>query len=124
MNRVQRGSVVLLCLLVLWTTLVAAPANADTRRFELVIREREVAGGQRTLRVNQGDLVELTFTSDEAGEMHLHGYDIAFEVGPAEPTVITFEARATGRFPVTSHGFAGATGHGHAALLYIEVHPD
>jgi hypothetical protein len=124
MKRRHPQSIASLFLLALWTTLVAGSENAATRRFELVIHEREVVGGQQTLRVDQGDFVELAFTSDEAGELHLHGYDIAFEVGPAAPTVITFEARATGRFPVTSHGFAGAAGHGHAALLYIEVHPD
>jgi hypothetical protein len=103
---------------------MAGEGSPATRRFELVIHDRELTGDQRTLRVDQGDFVELTWVSDEAGELHLHGYDIAFEVSPAKPTVVAFEAHATGRFPVTSHGFGDDTGHGHAALLYIEVYPD
>jgi plastocyanin len=130
MNRSQRRPIGPLSLLVIGTALaVAADAatgqdGAATRRFELVISERELAGEPRTIRVGQGDVVELTWISDEAGELHLHGYDIAFEVAPAGPTVITFEAHATGRYPVTSHGFGDETGHRHATLLYIEVHPD
>jgi hypothetical protein len=130
MIRGHPGSICQLSLLVLWAAL-AVPAGAmagegspAVRRFELVIHDRELTSEQRTIRVDQGDLVELTWITDEAVELHLHGYDIAFQVSPAEPGVVTFEAHATGRFPVTSHGFGDETGHGHAALLYIEVHPD
>ena len=56
--------------------------------------------------------------------MHLHGYDLELSLAPDAPTEMNFEAFATGRFPVTSHGFGG---HGHddeeVVLLYLEVHP-
>ena len=106
-------------------------ADTDTtqvKRFELVIVERKVQIKNKTIRVNQGDTVELVWTSDEAAELHLHGYDMGFEISPEALSSLTFKAHTTGRYPVTSHGFAGehgdGGGHGHAALLYIEVYPD
>jgi hypothetical protein len=35
---------------------------------------------------------------------------------------MVIEAYATGRFPITSHGW-GEGGHGHDALTYLEVYP-
>lgn len=103
-------------------------ANADevtVKRIELVISERKVQLEEKTIRVTQGDSIELVWTSDEAAELHLHGYDISFEVSPAAPAIVTFKAHATGRFPITSHGFGAekGQGHGHEALLYLEVYP-
>ena len=107
---------------------VPVSINADThveavKRIELVISERKVQREEKTIRVTQGESLELVWTSDETAELHLHGYDISFEVSPEAPAVVSFEAHATGRFPVTSHGFGGEQGHGHEALLYIEVYP-
>ena len=74
------------------------------------------------IKVGEGDRVELTWVSDESVELHLHGYDIEVQVGTDAPAVMTFAAFATGRFPVTSHGFSGDS-HGHDTVLYLEVHP-
>ena len=102
--------------------------NADTdegavKRIELAISERKVQREEKTIRVTQGESVELVWQSDETAELHLHGYDISFEVSPEAPAIVTFQAHATGRFPITSHGFGGQKGHGHEALIYIEVYP-
>lgn len=105
------------------TPIEAGENEAAVKRYELTIIERKVQAEENTLRITQGDSVELVWLSDEAAELHLHGYDISFEVSPAAPSVVSFEARATGRFPVTSHGFGGEQSHGHKALLYIEVYP-
>jgi hypothetical protein len=78
----------------------------------------------RRLVVSRGAQVAIRWHTDEAGELHVHGYDVAVPLDPRAPVVTRFEARATGRFPVTSHGFAGEAAHGHGALLWIEVHPD
>jgi hypothetical protein len=98
--------------------------NPVAQRLELRITQRQLQDGDKTRRVTQGQTVEMVWTSDEAGQLHLHGYDIEFEVSPESPTVVTFEAHATGRFPVTSHGFGDERGHGHEVLLYLEVYPD
>ncbi len=110
----------------------AAGAAADvaiaTRSFDLRIQQRRLAGGPDTLRVIQGERIELRWTSDEVATLHLHGYDIEAKVAPGSPATMAFDARSTGRFPIVAHGF----GQGVAAppapprektLLYLEVHP-
>jgi hypothetical protein len=104
-------------------SLKAYENEALVQRFELTISERKVQLEKNTIRITQGDSVELVWHSDETAELHLHGYDISFEVSAAAPSVVSFEAHATGRFPVTSHSFGGEESHGHQALLYIEVYP-
>ena len=84
------------------------------------IKKRKIVGA-RTIRVKQGDQVQLNWKTDEAAELHLHGYNIETDVAPGKPASMTVTAKATGRFPVTSHGFGD--GHGHSALIYIEVLP-
>lgn len=96
---------------------------AETRRFEIEIRDRQALLEGNVVRVSRGDRVELVWSTDEPVQLHLHGYDLEVRVTPGEPAVQSFEARATGRFPVTSHGFGGEH-HGHETLLYVEVYPD
>jgi len=91
-------------------------------RIEVRIANRKVVG-DHIIRVIQGQLVEMTWTTDEAAELHIHGYDIRFEISPDAPAEVSFTAHATGRFAVTSHGFGGQHGHGHDTLVYIEVYP-
>jgi hypothetical protein len=117
---------ILLATLLFFFVPMLVHADADegvVKRIELVISERKVQLEEKTIRVTQGESLELVWESDETAELHLHGYDISFEVSPEAPAIVTFEAHATGRFPITSHGFGGEQGHGHEALLYIEVYP-
>lgn len=94
--------------------------TGETRSFALDIHNGHVAADKRTIRVTEGDLVELRWTTDEAVELHLHGDDIRLNLNPGAPGTMTFEAHAAGRFPVGIHGSGG---HGHGALLYLKVHP-
>jgi FtsP/CotA-like multicopper oxidase with cupredoxin domain len=49
----------------------------------------------------QGDKVTITVTADKAEEIHLHGYDIHFEVPSAGGSVThTFTADKSGTFPM------------------------
>ncbi|MEN8108990.1 MAG: hypothetical protein ABFS22_13420 [Pseudomonadota bacterium] len=106
-----------------------APASeaddvADTvHRIEITIQNRKVVRDNNVIRITQGEEVELVWSSDETANLHLHGYDIEFKVTPDAPTPITFTAHATGRFPITSHGFGDQHRHGHDTLLYLEVYP-
>ena len=101
----------------------AAIAQDGPRRvIEARIENRKVVAPGEAIRVTEGDVLELRWTSDEAVELHLHGYDLEFHVRPDEPAVMVVEAHATGRFPITSHGW-GEGGHGHDALTYLEVYP-
>jgi len=109
--------------LILWLAASVAAWAGEAKRFDLVIAERALVSGGPTLRVTQGDRVELIWTSDEGVELHMHGYDLALQVAAGEPAVLAFTAATAGRFPVTSHGFAGGGDHSHRPLLYIEIYP-
>ena len=101
---------------------VAVAQDAPPRIIEVRIENREVVAPREAIRVTQGDVIELVWTSDEATELHLHGYDLEIHVRPNEPTKMVFEAYAAGRFPITVHG-RGERGDGHDAAAYLEVHP-
>lgn len=96
----------------------AAPRVIDVR-----IEKRRVVEPTEAIRITQGELIELRWTSDEAAELHLHGYDIELEVKPGEPAGMVVEAYASGRFPITSHRW-GDGGHSHDALTFLEVYPE
>ena len=94
---------------------------AQTREnqiFALDIRSGHVVADKRTIRVTQDDWVELRWTANEAVELHLHGYNIRFDIKRDEPGTMIFEASIAGRFPVGIHG---AGGHGN--VVYLEVLP-
>lgn len=106
--------------------LVGLAADPESKVFTIDVRQRKVAGDMTTVRVKRGDMVQLRMTTDEAVSIHLHGYDIEKVIKPEAPTELSFKAYATGRFPITAHGFgADAHGGGHeeTSLLYVEVHP-
>lgn len=91
------------------------------KRFALAIHGGRLADGPKTVRVKAGETVSLDWTADKATRVHLHGYDIETAIAAGRTAHTRFEARATGRFPVTVHG--GHGGHGEKTLLYLEVHP-
>lgn len=103
------------------TPLLENSTTADVR-FDLQIENREVIGDQ-LIRVIQGQIVEMVWTADEETQVHIHGYEIHIPISPGNPTEVTFEAHATGRYPVTSHGFGDEYGKMHQMLLYFEVYP-
>ncbi len=131
-------------MLAMWMVqpLLAQPSTPNaSHQFELRIAQRQLAvmrdlshadshaittvRGRHKVVVRQGESVQLIWHSDEAVQLHLHGYDIELDVQPDQPGVMQFNAHATGRYPVTSHGFGASHGAGHhQGLLYFEVHPE
>lgn len=116
------GCVVLSC------SAVQAQGKVD-RTIELAISGRRVAipqgspRGAGVVRIRRGETVEIVWISDEATTVHLHGYNIETKVEPGASASMRFHARATGRFPIETHGI-GADRKRHITLVYIEVHPD
>ncbi|MDA0339312.1 MAG: hypothetical protein O2910_05665 [Proteobacteria bacterium] len=106
------------------SALLIAPATADDKRaIEIRIENRAVVVPESgTIKIHEDDVVDVQWSSDEAAELHIHGYDLHINVRPGKTTNSTIKAHATGRFPITSHGW-GDGGHGHDALAYLEVHP-
>ena len=100
------------------------PAAQETRRFDLELKAGELAPQWRTLRVKQGDAVELRWTSERPVHLHLHGYDVELAVKPGEPAMMAFKAAAAGRFGLTTVRDGGGRGHQHGErVLYLEVYP-
>ncbi|HYT96236.1 MAG TPA: hypothetical protein VEO36_02850 [Casimicrobiaceae bacterium] len=94
-------------------------AQSAKKVFDLAIVNGQVTGVDATLRVQQGDEVELRWSSDRPLSLHLHGYEIETNVPPHVSTVMSFKARLAGRFPVSEH----REGARERTILYIEVHP-
>ncbi len=107
--------------------LVHGVAAAGEVTAQLHIAKRRIDGNSaQVLRVKVGDTVELRWTTDEATTIHVHGYAIERALSPEAPMKMRFDASATGRFPVSAHGFAPGTPTGtnrESILMYIEVYP-
>ena len=94
----------------------AGPANKHSFAFN--IESGHVTISTRTVRVKEGDFVEISWKADSDIELHLHGYDLLLRLKPGELRKLSFQAHTTGRYPVSAHGSGG-----HGALIYIEIHP-
>ena len=98
-------------------TCLAQTATAEPRRFDLRIENGRITDHVKTVRVQRDEAVELVWSADRRTIVHLHGYSIEVRVNPGETQIMAFRARATGRFPIETHGDR------HTVLLYLEVHP-
>jgi hypothetical protein len=99
----------------------AQRASEEIKRFELHIEKGRLTDGSKTIQVMRDDEVEITWHADGPTAVHLHGYDIEITADPQHPQIMSFKARATGRFAIETHGGTGARNH--AVLIYLEVHP-
>lgn len=106
------------------STIINGAFSQSVSKHVIKIVKRHVVGNKK-VRVNQGDSVEIHWETDEDVKLHLHGYDIEVKAISGKTRIMKFVAKATGRFPVKSHGFGNSMGHSHgkSALIYFEVHP-
>ena len=100
----------------------AVGQDAPQRVIDVQIENRRVVVPEGAIRVFEKDVIALRWVSDEPVRLHLHGYDQEIDVRPGVAAVMSVKAHATGRFPITSHGWGGG-GHGDHALTYLEVYP-
>ena len=109
---------------VLAAGLAVTGAKAEELTFELRIERAQLPPNKRLIRVKQGDVVKLRWSSDRPIALHLHGYDIERKIEPGVVTEMTFTARATGRFPVEEHQARSGGGHTHGGpIVQVEVLP-
>ena len=115
---------------VLASALIAASstfvAMAAELVFDLEIRHGRVPEDKRLIRVEEGDVVKLRWTTDQAVVLHLHGYDIEKPVAPGAVTELTFTAYATGRFPLHVHAQrerAESPAQQEEPLIDVEIYP-
>lgn len=113
----------LLAITIGWLMYIGS-ARAEELTFDLKVERGRVAQSMRLIRVKQGDVVRLRWSTDRAMDLHLHGYDIEQKIEPGIVSGLTFTARATGRFEVGVHVPKRGGGHSHGApLVQIEVFP-
>jgi hypothetical protein len=108
--------------------LIAArtPAFAAELTFDIKIEGGRVPATMQLIRVNEGDVVKLRWTSDQPLVLHLHGYDIEKRIAAGAVTELVFTAYATGRFPIHIHeqgADAGGRANEDLPLATIEVYP-
>lgn len=91
------------------TILVPAPTPTPASpviAIDLNIANRAAGLARQDLQVKRGDTVSLHITSDEPGEIHLHGYNLTAPVAPDAPGELTFQAATAGAFGINFHAFA------------------
>lgn len=93
------------------TTLAATTTTLDP--IDVTIANGEVSG-PATFTFDLGDAVSITVVSDVDDEVHVHGYDLFFDIAAGVPLTIQFTADVPGVFEVEVH-----TGHTH--IFDIEV---
>jgi hypothetical protein len=109
-------------LITLGLNIQVAARDGAKQVVEIKIEARKVVAPVGAIKLTQGNAVELHWNSDEQVELHIHGYNLELTVVAGEPGILEFDAHASGRFPITSHGW-GKGGHSHDALTYLEVYP-
>ena len=114
MSYLRTISIVILAATIFMTTACGGESEPQDQVFKLDVRGGELALDSDALRVNQGDTVTLTISSDQHGRFHLHGYDLQKEITTGEVTTLTFVAFATGKFNIVFHTASEQSeGHGH-----------
>lgn len=86
------------------STTVATTTTTTTAEPEVdvEIRDGEVTSPDR-FEYGQGEEVNITVLSDTAYELHVHGYDLRFDLEPGVPFTIEFVADVPGIFEVETH---------------------
>jgi hypothetical protein len=69
----------------------------------VAVRGGSPQGGIVRETARKGDRVVLQVRSDEADEVHVHGYDLYRDVAPGAPARLAFVADVPGRFAVELH---------------------
>lgn len=107
MSSLVRGVVALVSAVVLLAGLAGCSAEpkAPPAPLELTVKitPSGVEPSGKQFDVAKGQLVKLTATSEQDDELHVHGYDIAEQIGPDKPVNVEFTADKVGRFEVESH---------------------
>ena len=98
------------------STTTTAPTAPEGRVVDVRVVDGRPEGGVQRAAVKVGDAVILHVSSDTADDVHVHGYDLEFAVGPDAAGELTFDATIPGVFEVELHD-AGRE------ILKLEVSP-
>jgi hypothetical protein len=84
------------------TTPPSETAFAGTE-IEVAVKGGKVDPPTHRVKVAKGTEVRLLITSDEADELHVHGYELEKELPAGEQVTLDFTADQTGVFEVETH---------------------
>ena len=86
-------------------TMISAIAcnSSDPETLDVMVAIKSGVMDPKTIKVKQGDMVTLKILADDAGEFHLHTYDVEADIPADQETDFYFVAEATGRFKITYH---------------------
>ena len=98
------------------TTQPATVEVPKPQHFDLVVSKGRLVSGPAVIQVREGDDVQMQITSDQADELHMHGYDLHLSLKPNVPAALAFRAEHSGRFDYELH-------HAHTELGTLEVQP-
>jgi hypothetical protein len=82
------------------TTTPTTTVNSGPHRIAVVVAGGQVAGGVKTVPVQQNEQILLVVRADVSDEVHVHGYDVMRDVAPGAPAQIALRATIPGRFDV------------------------
>lgn len=86
------------------------PHGGETRTIDVTVTQGKSMTPD-TLTANQNDTVTINIKSDTDGDVHLHGYDIAFDTKAGETVSKTFTADKTGDFEMEWEETSTHLGH-------------
>jgi ABC-type Fe3+-hydroxamate transport system substrate-binding protein len=70
----------------------------------IVVRNGEPVGGVQELEYSAGDEIRFRVSSNQADEVHVHGYDVEEEIPAGDSATLAFPADIEGIFEVELHG--------------------
>ncbi|MFG2039602.1 hypothetical protein [Dactylosporangium sp. NPDC048998] len=79
------------------------PPQAVNKDLVYTIAKRRANPPAGRVEVARGDVVRITVTSDEADQLHVHGYDVEIALPAGQPGTITLTADRTGLFEIETH---------------------
>ncbi|MER7004404.1 hypothetical protein ABT297_15345 [Dactylosporangium sp. NPDC000555] len=82
---------------------VPSPPQAVNKDLVYTIAKRRANPPAGRVEVARGDVVRITVTSDEADQLHVHGYNTELALAAGQPGSITLTADRTGLFEVETH---------------------
>jgi plastocyanin len=86
------------------TTTDGSVQPTSTPSVDAIEVEEGQVTGPDTITVAQGDHVAFEVKSDVADEVHVHGYNLMFEVQAGEKTLVDFDATIAGIFEIELEG--------------------
>ena len=80
------------------TTAAAPPPKPAAKR--IAVKGLKPVGGVEDLEFDKGETIRFVVTSDQAENVHLHGYDVERDVGPGKSARFSVKADIEGIFEV------------------------